>query len=171
MKRFVSAIHILSWVISLFILISVAAVAVFMLMGSRIYCIKTGSMYPNYPIGSLIFVDPISLDELESGDVITYHTSSAVVTHRAVSVDRDHGLITTKGDNNNTEDFAPVDYENVIGKVYFDLPYLGYPVLLFETKVGKVIIINFVLILILANLLINYLTEDDYEEDGRPTDK
>ena len=161
MKKLNKALRVLAWVLSSFIFISAALLILALCMGMRVYCIQTGSMSPDYPVGMVVFVSPAEQQDLAEGDVITFRAGSAVDTHRIVSADTENGVYTTKGDSNNAPDAAPVEYENVIGRVDFGIPYLGYPALLALTRVGKILLINAVLLIIVLNFIIRYFTENE----------
>ncbi len=98
------------------------------------YLVTTGSMEPAIPQGTIVIVE--SKDDLSVGDVITYEARKDVlITHRIVKKDllgKEH-LFYTKGDFNEDRDPMPVSTKNVIGKVIFSFPYLGY-VLMFITS-------------------------------------
>lgn len=98
------------------------------LIGLDTYIVLSGSMEPNYPTGSLIYVKDVDESELEIGDVITFQLyGGTVATHRIVDVtsESDFGFI-TKGDANDVEDSMIVHPSNVIGSPVFVIPYLGY---------------------------------------------
>ena len=117
--------------VSLVVLLAIALVGV-RLVGLQPYVVLSGSMYPTYDVGSLIYVKSVDYRDLKAGDPITYMVSSdTVVTHRIVEVvpddtEPDTLWYVTKGDANASEDGAPVHYLNVIGKPVFAIPYLGY---------------------------------------------
>lgn len=94
--------------------------------------VLTGSMTPTYPPGTLIIVQPVQAADIHIGDVITYQIESgkpAVVTHRVVTataVSDGTYTFTTKGDANNTVDQKAVIPDQIRGKVWYAIPYLGY---------------------------------------------
>ena len=102
------------------------------LIGLRPYVVLSGSMEPNYHVGSLIYVKSVDYKQLEVGDDITFMLDEdTVVTHRIIEIlvdeeDPDTIRYTTKGVANDAEDGTPVHYKNVIGKPVFSVPYLGY---------------------------------------------
>ena len=49
-----------------------------------------------------------------------------MVTHRIVSVDREHGMAVTKGDANQVCDSVPLSLDAIEGKVRFHIPSIGY---------------------------------------------
>lgn len=113
------------------ILLALALVGV-RLFGFQVFSVLSGSMEPEYHVGSLIYVKEVDYHELKSGDVITFMLSEDLVaTHRIVDVfpDQDDPTVLryqTKGDANEAADGTLVHYKNVIGTPVFTIPYLGY---------------------------------------------
>ncbi|MCL1948811.1 MAG: signal peptidase I [Turicibacter sp.] len=96
----------------------------FNLIGFRTYTILTGSMIPFANPGDAIFVTA-NPSNLQVGDVITYHDhQGGITTHRIVDIEE--AAITTRGDNNNVDDAHTIDFEAVIGRVWFAIPGLGF---------------------------------------------
>lgn len=101
--------------------------------GYRYYTMLTPSMLPAFDSGDMVFVRVMSADQIEIGDVITFHPSSdgaAYLTHRVVEKYPNYQgtgvtCFRTKGDNNDTKDSFLIDEERVIGKVQFSIPKLG----------------------------------------------
>ncbi len=92
----------------------------------EIKIVKSGSMEPAIPTGSLVFVKPEAL--YKKGDVITFgaDTKTAVpTTHRIITLN-DDGTYTVKGDANEEADESTVARRDVIGKVLFHVPNAGY---------------------------------------------
>ena len=52
------------------------------LMGYEIYEVVSGSMEPEIPVGSVIYVKAVQPQEVEAGDVIAFHKDGSVITHR-----------------------------------------------------------------------------------------
>ncbi len=58
-------------------------------------------------VGDMIFVKKVDVDDLEIGDVVTFHVGKDYITHRIVDVARTDGkvdYVITQGDANNTTD-------------------------------------------------------------------
>lgn len=93
----------------------------YFLFGYRPVLILTGSMEPYMMTNSLAMTKEVtSLDQLEIGDVVTYHVDTESgntlrITHRIVAIDNEK--IYTKGDNNNVIDGYPLTIENIEAKV------------------------------------------------------
>lgn len=102
------------------------------ILGFQVYGVLTGSMAPTYPVGSLIYVKSVDTSELRVQDVITFSLPpNTIVTHRIVEMVPDENnpsiiRYRTKGDANNDVDASLVSAGNIIGKVMFAVPQLGY---------------------------------------------
>lgn len=142
-----------SWTLVLIaVLLAVALVGV-RFLGYTPYAVLSPSMTPKYQVGDLVYVKACSPENIVIGDVITYVANEdlLVVTHRVVKVDKEKRAFTTKGDANDSEDLAPVLYENVVGTVEFSLPKLGYVSTYLTSQSGRYagVAIAFALILLL----------------------
>ncbi|GAA0070295.1 signal peptidase I [Clostridium sardiniense] len=118
--------------------IAIAIVFIFMvisilsnvgLFGYKFYDVLTGSMSPTINPGSLIVVKKIDDNEVKEGDIITFKGSSTsnLTTHRVVEViEKDKNIkFQTKGDANDVLDPMLIDGNLLVGKVVFDIPYMG----------------------------------------------
>lgn len=100
--------------------------------GATPYTILTGSMKPQFPPGTLVVMKPVDASELGVGSVITYQLNSGkptVVTHRIVSAGingRGERIFRTQGDANNVKDAEPVLPVQIMGELWYRVPYLGY---------------------------------------------
>lgn len=70
---------------------------------------------------------------LKPGDIITFHNEDTVVTHRVVK--KEEGTFITKGDANKNADPIPVAKSQIIGRVVFCLPYLGYIIYFLKARI------------------------------------
>lgn len=123
----------LSWTALLAICaIILIAVVIPWAAGAQRYTVLTGSMTPTYPPGSLLVVKPTDLENYAAGTAITYQLKSgepAVVTHRIIAVKQDtlgNRTFITRGDANTRADSEPVVPEQIRGRVWYGLPYLGH---------------------------------------------
>ena len=139
-----------------------AALLVPMLFGNRTLAVLSGSMEPKIPVGAAVYVQECSPYALEVGDIITYQMgSSTLVTHRIVNIDEETQEITTQGDANHAPDSAPVAFSNVVGKVVFWIPLLGYLSIYIKTPLGIAVGCGILIVLILLNFLPDILTEEE----------
>jgi signal peptidase len=122
-----------SWVLLLLVaLLAIVVVVVPLVTGAKPYTILTGSMVPQYPPGTLVVVKPVDVEEINLGDVITYQLESGkadVVTHRVVAVGAaadGSPLFITRGDANDADDPEPVQPVQIIGELWYSVPYIGW---------------------------------------------
>ncbi len=122
----------------------------FLICGSRftgldIFTIYTGSMKPAIPIGSTVIVQPIQESHIKVGDIIAFKssTNSDTVVHRVIEVQNENSSLSfhTAGDANNSPDVDLVPARNVVGKVFFIIPYWGYLSDFIGTKLGYVLLV------------------------------
>jgi len=111
----------------------ILAVAVFMvfyrpvpLAGDTHYLVvQSGSMEPALPVGSVVVIKPVDPNKLQKDEIICFKRSGPQsITHRIFDV-TDEGFI-TKGDANKAPDNFILEKKDIIGKVVFTIPYLGY---------------------------------------------
>lgn len=136
--------NIISTVLVVLIALVLVAVLALRIFGLEGYKVLSGSMEPEYPTGSVIYVKDVDPKELKAGDVITYYLSgSTISTHRIVEVKQEKGSLcfTTKGDANEQPDSVPVAAEDLIGTPVFAVPYLGYALTYMQTTRGMYVAI------------------------------
>ena len=88
-------------------------------IGISVDSIMSGSMEPVLRTGGIVFTD-----RPEIGDIVAYQVGETRVTHRVIR--KEHKGYVTKGDANNREDPTVVTADQIIGKVIFSFPCLGY---------------------------------------------
>ena len=116
----------------------------FSISGVRLFSVQSGSMEPKIKTGSMVIVK--SRSDYVVGDIITYrdrNDSKKTITHRIVEKKSDNGImqIVTRGDANGSSDSVYVMKDQVVGKVYFSIRYLGYLIGIAKTTVGFMILI------------------------------
>jgi signal peptidase len=86
-------------------------------------------MTPAIYAGDIVVIAKSSEKNFEIGDIIEFRKSKNVnVVHRIVAVNNtgDQKTYITKGDANDSIDADPVIPENVVGKVVYTVPKLGW---------------------------------------------
>ena len=114
-----------------------------------VYVIISPSMVPNINVYDAVVTMRVPTEKIEMYDVITFlskdiDTHGTPITHRVVGiVETEDGKIgyRTKGDNNNTEDNALIMEDEVIGKVLFRIPMIGYVRNFITSKLGWLLIV------------------------------
>ena len=136
------------------------------LFGIQVYSVISGSMEPEYPVGSLIYVKKVDPSEIKVDDVITYVLPSETPsTHRVVRIDEEKQRFYTKGDANETEDGAPVHFKNLIGTPVFKIPYLGYVAYYIQHPPGMYIAIAAGTILLILVFLPDLFKRDKKKDE------
>lgn len=115
-----------SLILATLMLIGIAAAVAPRVVGMQSYAIISGSMEPAYPVGTLVYTEPADGAALKSGDVAAFWRDEDVIVHRVRENDEAEGSLVTKGDANAEDDLHPVPYQNVLGKVVFSVPLVGY---------------------------------------------
>lgn len=97
--------------------------------GMKPFIIMTGSMEPNLNIGDMIISKKVSQGEIGVGDIITFSFNDGkdTITHRINDIIEKDGekLYQTKGDNNNSPDSELVKFDNIVGKVNYQIRGVG----------------------------------------------
>ncbi len=119
--------------------------------------VRTGSMEPDIPVGSMVVVVPTPADEIQVGDDVTYITqSNQAVTHRVLEIDSENNVFTTYGianGANNTD--PPLAYENIIGVAKFHIPWIGSAITYLDTLSGKIVAVTVILAIALLGALLS----------------
>lgn len=119
-------------------------------LGLEAYIVESGSMAPEMPTGSVIYMQEAPADEIETGDVIVFKPNDSRldaerVTHRVVEIREGNYTpeFKTKGDANPSADPGWTPSYNIEGKRAFSIPNLGY---LIEASRSPLFITAFILV-------------------------
>ncbi len=156
--------------------------------------VESNSMEPTYNRGDLVFWRPVSMDEVEKGDIVVYSSEARrgeIIIHRVVEIEEngEQKRLITKGDNNNYTDQSgphypepPVTENELLGKPIsigggsFHIPQIGHLWLwgsaFFSTAIasglssgGITMLIPVFTAGIMIILTIIFFTSDEEEED------
>ncbi len=117
----------------------------------QVLTVLSGSMEPDIKTGSIVVIKPA--ESYKIGEVITFGKNSETpTTHRIENIEVTEGrvLYTTKGDANNAPDAKTVLKRDIIGKVLFSVPFIGYAVDAVKKPIG------FMLIIVIPAVIIVY---------------
>ena len=123
------------------------------LLGYEIYNVTSGSMEPELPVGSVIYVKPVEPKTIQEGDIIAFYVDATVVTHRVVKNRLVEGEFVTKGDANEMEDFSNARYSDLIGCVKYHFPYLGNYLMIYSNPITKI----YLMVLAFCGVMFNIL--------------
>jgi len=129
-------------------------ISVFPITGNfKILTVLSGSMEPAIKTGAVVIIKPAS--DYKIGDVITFGPNTKTqspITHRIYDIKIVAGepVFITKGDANGSSDNKEVPKSDIIGKVLFNIPFVGYAVDFAKKPFG------FILIIIVPAVIIVY---------------
>lgn len=138
------------------------------LLGFHPLLVQSGSMEPEYPVGSMIYIKNADPSELTEGKVVTFYLSDkeTLITHRIVRIDMEREEIHTKGDANELEDGAATSFSMIAGMPVACIPYLGYLAGYLASVAGKAGIILLVLLVCLLSWMDSALFRQEKEAEG-----
>lgn len=147
-------------------------------LGYGFMAVQTGSMTPEYPVGSVIIIKETDPSKLSKNDVITFYSShpqlnDMIVTHRIVDViDDGDGTysFTTKGDANTINDEYPAEGEKVIGKVLAKSSLMQKLVNLRQNPATFFVLILLPMCVIIAYEVFTIYKKSTAEKDGKASD-
>ena len=135
------------------LIIGILLVAAPIILGFKPVMVLSGSMEPQFHVGSVIYYKQTPFEDIEVGDSITFQARNEgdLITHRVIEKDDLLMEFATQGDANSTPDPNPVSYDRVVGKALeFCIPYAGYviaycrqiPIII---ALGSILVLNMVL--------------------------
>ena len=89
----------------------------------------SGSMRPTLDVGDVVIIAKVSADTIKPGDIIQFREAEGITTvHRVIEIQEIEGntVFITQGDANRRPDANPVLPANVVGKVIFNIPKVGW---------------------------------------------
>lgn len=119
----------------------------------RAYIVTSGSMEPVIKVGSLVFTAPI--ESYYNGNIVTFRDGKKYVTHRIEARLHPEGnydapIFLTSGDANDTFDTKKLSHDQIVGRVFLSIPYVGYVADFAKTPRG------FILFVIIPATIIAY---------------
>ena len=134
--------------ILLIVLVAIVVVGFLIIKGTLPFMpIYGSSMEPTLTSGSLLMIGPVDPKDVKIGDIIVYNVPPMVrefynypptVSHRVIEVMTVPSLgFRTKGDNTGEDPFT-IRAEDIRGTVGNQIPYLGLPLLFFQSTQGMI---------------------------------
>ena len=141
-------------------------------LGFKTYVVTSGSMEPEYPVGSLILVESIAPEDIAVGDVITFYMgeTETVATHQVYEIDREQKLFRTQGINNRDSrgniihDANPVVFDSLIGRPIVCIPFLGSISRFCTATPNNYILIGYAVVIVGISFAIDAIPEKEKSE-------
>ena len=109
----------------------------------KVLTVLSGSMEPAIKTGAVVVVKPVA--DYKVGDIVTFNNrdGNIPVTHRIIGTADENGrsLFVTKGDANEEEDSRKVAVADIIGKLLFSVPFMGYVLEFLRQPAGFILVI------------------------------
>ncbi|MDD2489961.1 MAG: signal peptidase I [Bacilli bacterium] len=102
--------------------------------------ILSNSMVPAIKRGDVVITKKTNANDIKEGHIIKFVRDHNIIIHRVVDIDykNEKELFVTKGDNNKTKDKKPVTANQLLGRVIFIIPKIGYPSVWFRSIIAKI---------------------------------
>lgn len=138
------------------------------LLGVDVFVVQSGSMEPAISTGALVYVKDVDASDLEVGNVITFHLGGNVLgTHRIIEITEENNApaFRTKGDANDHPDNGLVTPSEIVGKVIFSIPYLGFFVAYIQQPPGMYAAFGAVALILLLIVLPDILFDEKKKQE------
>ena len=165
MDKFLKAVKVIINTLTAIIIVIGVSFLILYAIGIQPFVVESGSMEPNIKVGSVSFVNKrTKFEDIKENDVIAFKTASGKeATHRVVNI-TEEGM-KTKGDANAVEDEILTTKENYIGKNIFSIPKAGYIVKETQKPRGRIVLITFVIVMLLAGILIGEPKKSQHSDE------
>lgn len=151
------------FIIAVFVIGALLLTTLFKTPGNyQVKIVKSGSMEPAIMTGSIIVIKPSP--EYKVGEIITFGKDdkrNIPTSHRINATRMEQGkmLYTTKGDSNNSPDGKEISQNEIIGKVIFKMPYLGYVLDMARKPIGFIFLVGVPALAIIYDEIIKIVKE------------
>lgn len=125
--------------------------------GYEVYEVVSGSMEPEIPVGSVVYVKYASPEDIGEEEVIAFWGGSSAIVHRVMQNKTAEREFITKGDANAAEDLQAVPYSSLIGRVEYHFPIVGRLMSLYATSVGKIYLFLIAACGVMLNMLAGFM--------------
>ena len=125
------------------------------------YVIISESMVPRINVNDAVVTMRATEADIKVNDIITFiskeiDTKGTPITHRVVGIVYDENKTKvigyrTKGDHNNTQDFAIISPDEVLGKMLIRIPFIGYVQTFLTKPLGWLLVIVLPCVIIIIN--------------------
>ncbi len=155
----------LSWVTSIIIaavVLSVIVLHIPQFFGMTPSVISTYNMQPDCSYGSVVFALETEPEQIEYGDIISFYYGNdrEILTNKVVDINFNEKYYTVEESSNASENTQKqVPYDDLIGRVKFYMPFIGYVSIALKTMMGK-IMLGVVIVLAIISFFIPEKNKD-----------
>jgi len=143
------------------------------ILNHYLYIVRSNSMSPTFKTGTLLIIKRADSGTINVDDIITFRKKNDTLstTHRVVEIIDDNNTrqFVTRGDANNVDDPIPVSENDILGKVTFFIPLLGYVFGFIRTKQGIILVIVIpAFILMVTQIIQLFKYKKDSKKESKP---
>lgn len=110
------------------VFLTIAVLVLMLNLRYDLFYIKTGSMKPALPVGSIVVADPYA--KAKVGDIFAYQAGEKIIIHRIVEINGETYIF--RGDANGTNDAAQIKQSQLVGKIILTLNFFAPVVRILE---------------------------------------
>ena len=128
-------------------------------MGYTPLAVSSGSMSPTFEVNDMIIVDANDVETVDVGDIISYWSGDALVTHRIIAAEMSEAngtVYVTQGDANNSPDMVRVTVDQIYGKYVMHVPLVGGASLFLASSAGVITCVVVICVVIIACLCVYF---------------
>ncbi len=107
--------------------------------GWRVDVVASGSREPYFSVGSLVVIRPVSPEAVKAGDIVAFKpmAGKTLIIHRVVSIEKGSlYYFVTRGNDSGSSGAVSLPARNMVGKICFHVPYVGYVTEFLKTPWG-----------------------------------
>jgi len=149
----------ISKLISLVLIIFSISLLCSFILGVRFLAITSGSMSPSINIGDIVVSIPVSINNIQPGDIIVFKGPPSLIVHRVLE-NYNENCYVTKGDANENPDPLWACSDNIIGKVVIAIPLIGLPAVYLLNYTGSVITSISLVLALLSLIYVYYVVRE-----------
>lgn len=152
-----------------FVMLQISRNGYVTVFGCSFFRVATESMEPELPVGSIIISKKTDIEDIEVGDIISFHSRESymagqIVTHRVVEIKEIEGEIclVTRGDSNNSVDGYYVTGENLVGKIIYVMEQGGFITTVYSLLTNKIGFFTIVIVPVL--ILVTVIMQENVKK-------
>ena len=125
--------------------------------GIKSFVIVSRSMEPNIMVGDAIFVKEVKQEDLNEGDIISFHDGQDINTHRIIEIIYENGetFYKTQGDNNKSADRELIIFDKIEGKYQFKINGFGKFNEILKNRITLVILLIILILISVYQVRLN----------------
>lgn len=112
------------------------------MIGYTVCGMQDGSMEPTYRKGALIIAEPVEFQQIHVDDVLVFsdQRSGNCFSRRVAEIWTEKKQFVTIADTSDAPDPVTTGYRCVLGRIQYQIPYVGYFPIFLNSVTGKIVL-------------------------------